>query len=220
MDEEEALLQAIADEPDDDGPRLIFADWLEERADPRAELIRVQCTLERLGPADPRRWRLEARARAILHEHEWMWLGAVRGALKQWRFRRGLLEEVTITAGRFLQHAAALCRLGPLCELKLHSASGRTARLAACPYLTRPAVVNLSHNFLTDVAAAELAGSPCLRRLRALRLAHNFIRGQGAQVLAASPHLAGLRQLDLRGNPLNQAGREALRAAFGDRVTF
>ena len=32
---DEAFLQAIRENPDDDAPRLIYADWLEERGDPR-----------------------------------------------------------------------------------------------------------------------------------------------------------------------------------------
>lgn len=44
------LLQAIIANPDDDTPRLIFADWLEEHDDlARAEFIRVQCELAALG---------------------------------------------------------------------------------------------------------------------------------------------------------------------------
>ena len=42
MTHDEAFLQAIIDNPDDDAPRLIYADWLEERGDPRGEFIRVQ----------------------------------------------------------------------------------------------------------------------------------------------------------------------------------
>src|SRR5262245_58863227 len=41
-----AFLKAIAEAPDDDGPRLVYADWLEEHGDPaRAEFIRVRCEL-------------------------------------------------------------------------------------------------------------------------------------------------------------------------------
>lgn len=43
---EQGLLQAILDNPDDDAPRLIYADWLEENGNPeRAEFIRVQIEL-------------------------------------------------------------------------------------------------------------------------------------------------------------------------------
>jgi uncharacterized protein (TIGR02996 family) len=43
-DVERALLAAIIAEPEDDTPRLVYADWLDEHARPeRAEFIRVQC---------------------------------------------------------------------------------------------------------------------------------------------------------------------------------
>src|SRR5579884_708793 len=35
--EEEAFLQAITANPDDETPRLVYADWLEERGDPLGE---------------------------------------------------------------------------------------------------------------------------------------------------------------------------------------
>jgi uncharacterized protein (TIGR02996 family) len=55
---EAGLLAAIIDEPDDDTPRLVYADWLEEHGDDaRAEFIRIQCRLARLGVVDLRRVR-------------------------------------------------------------------------------------------------------------------------------------------------------------------
>ena len=42
----QCLLQAVLDSPDNDAPRLIYADWLDERGEPeRAEFIRIQCEL-------------------------------------------------------------------------------------------------------------------------------------------------------------------------------
>lgn len=47
----EAFLADIIEHPDDDAPRLIYADWLEDHGDAsRAEFIRVQCELARLPP--------------------------------------------------------------------------------------------------------------------------------------------------------------------------
>src|SRR5262245_36042235 len=44
-----AFFEAIAAEPDSDAPRLVYADWLDDRGEAdRAELIRVQCELARL----------------------------------------------------------------------------------------------------------------------------------------------------------------------------
>src|SRR5215216_6655639 len=42
--ENPALLAAIIAHPDEDTPRLMYADWLDENGDPaRAEFIRLQC---------------------------------------------------------------------------------------------------------------------------------------------------------------------------------
>lgn len=46
LSERDALYAAILDKPEDDAPRLIFADWLEEHGEEeRAEFIRVQIEL-------------------------------------------------------------------------------------------------------------------------------------------------------------------------------
>lgn len=47
-DEEKELLGAISADRDDPAPRLVYADWLEERGDVRAELLRLQ--VQRLDP--------------------------------------------------------------------------------------------------------------------------------------------------------------------------
>ena len=50
MDRTPAFLADIRAHPDDDAPRLIYADWLEETGGPteavRAEFIRLQCALD------------------------------------------------------------------------------------------------------------------------------------------------------------------------------
>src|SRR5262245_13561869 len=53
MIEEDAFVAAILAAPHDDTPRLVFADWLDERGDPRGELLRIATELEALEAADP-----------------------------------------------------------------------------------------------------------------------------------------------------------------------
>jgi uncharacterized protein (TIGR02996 family) len=48
VDTENALLRAALADPDDEFPRLAYADWLDERGDPRSELIRIESALR--GP--------------------------------------------------------------------------------------------------------------------------------------------------------------------------
>jgi uncharacterized protein (TIGR02996 family) len=48
MHDDSPYLRAICRDPFDDGPRLVWADCLDERGDPRGEFIRVQCELPRI----------------------------------------------------------------------------------------------------------------------------------------------------------------------------
>src|SRR6516165_5845774 len=78
---EDAFLHDILAHPDDDAPRLIYADWLEEHNNPRGEFIRVQCALARLDDEDPRRWPLEQREGELLQQYEQQWLTPLRELL-------------------------------------------------------------------------------------------------------------------------------------------
>jgi uncharacterized protein (TIGR02996 family) len=66
--EHEAFLRAIFDAPDDDTPRLVYADFLDENGEPeRAELIRLQCELARTPvSSDPSQKALRTRERELL----------------------------------------------------------------------------------------------------------------------------------------------------------
>jgi uncharacterized protein (TIGR02996 family) len=52
MDDEAPFLQAVQAAPGDTGLLLVYADWLEERGDPRAEFLRVRVALGRLSPIE------------------------------------------------------------------------------------------------------------------------------------------------------------------------
>ena len=54
MAQDQDFLSVIIDHPNDDGSRLVYADWLEEHGDPaRAEFIRLQLRLAELGDFVP-----------------------------------------------------------------------------------------------------------------------------------------------------------------------
>src|SRR5262245_64453587 len=56
--EQRALLAAIAENPDDDLARLVYADWLEEGRDPvRAAFIRYQIAAFNREPEEREFWR-------------------------------------------------------------------------------------------------------------------------------------------------------------------
>lgn len=80
--DEAGFLQAILDSPDDDGIRLIYADWLEERGDPRGEFIRLQCHLARLATNDQSWAELANKEAALLAHHEPSWRQALPPILR------------------------------------------------------------------------------------------------------------------------------------------
>jgi uncharacterized protein (TIGR02996 family) len=93
MTAEAGLLATIWDEPHDDVPRLVYADWLEEHGGEeelaRANLIRAQCELAHLPGDDPRYDILESREADILARWERGWWKRMPAGCRKGRFRRG-----------------------------------------------------------------------------------------------------------------------------------
>jgi uncharacterized protein (TIGR02996 family) len=50
VSEESAFLAAVAATPDDDTARLVYADWLGDRSDPRGEYVRLEVRRNSFGP--------------------------------------------------------------------------------------------------------------------------------------------------------------------------
>jgi uncharacterized protein (TIGR02996 family) len=65
MSDEKPFIEAILADPDDDAPRLIYADWLEDRGDPRGEYLRLDAEVVRLPEGDPRRAECVSRLGAL-----------------------------------------------------------------------------------------------------------------------------------------------------------
>jgi uncharacterized protein (TIGR02996 family) len=78
MNQERAFLQALIADPDDVPSRLVYADWLEERGDARAEYLRLECQLRSFGDADERRAPVEARLKELRFTLPQDWLVWVR----------------------------------------------------------------------------------------------------------------------------------------------
>src|SRR5215469_14182128 len=88
-----ALLRAAKADPEDDAPRLVLADWLDERGDPaRAELVRLQVARDRLAPYDPRRRELEDREDELTGPGIDAWLASLRPSVTGRGYERGLLK--------------------------------------------------------------------------------------------------------------------------------
>jgi uncharacterized protein (TIGR02996 family) len=206
----EAFLKAIGEEPDEDAHRLVYADWLDDHGDSeRAEFIRVQCALEKMGPDDPRRPDLAKRERALDEAHHEAWFDE----LPEWArprgygmftFRRGFVGQILCTARQWLKGAEALSRLLPPERLILYKCKGVLGAISRSPHLA--GVSSLALRELKGPAeVGELAAATHLRRLTSFDFSRNRIGDNGLAVLVRLPLMAHLKRLDLSYNNLGAA---------------
>jgi uncharacterized protein (TIGR02996 family) len=216
MNRADAFLQAIRDAPEDDTPRLIFADWLEEQGDPasvaRAEFIRVQCALATLPEDDDRRWALETRQKQLLWQHGKHWARPLRRLVRTWEFRRGFIEGITVRTGDFLANGDELFRLAPIRHVRLLGAADLLPELAGSPHLARMRGLDLRHQPIDADHFRFLMRSTHLQELHALNLRGTALcTTAGMRLLATWPALAALRSLDLSDHPAPPAGNQPRR---------
>lgn len=175
-----ALVAAVRENPDDDTPRLVCADWFEERGDDasiaRADFIRTQVARSRLAPADPRQSELQARELRLLRRYAAAWCGS-HFLFKKARFRRGFIEYVHLHLKHFLHHRRQLFDLEPVRDVSLtgwrRAPDDLVRRVAACPELTNLDTLRVHHQGPHKSPRDNLVlllESPHLTRLRSLRV--------------------------------------------------
>jgi uncharacterized protein (TIGR02996 family) len=212
-----AFLQAINDSPDDDTPRLICADWLDDHGDPdRAEFIRTQCQLARLPEDAPETVRLRKRERELLNEHQLEWVEPLLIARPlDWLFRRGFPAWVTLSADDFIHHGERLLAESTVRRVRLVGAAGKLAALGWCKHLALVTKLNLTDTGLVDDDLIALARSPYLGALTGLDLSKNRITAVGLHALRRKGILARLTRLDVSDATLGNSGTEVLLGAPG-----
>jgi uncharacterized protein (TIGR02996 family) len=165
--EEAAFLNAIRENPADDTARLVYADWLEERNDPRAEYIRLRQQFAQLA----------ARINDLAGQFDPAWLAAVGGPqmklheitlrsgrwlllreLRQWNFYEGLLEGLPTQElnQRLIENIITAEREGRHAE----------------PYLIQPPerlIENYSQSLYRDRRPAGIPGIACVARFTSLQ---------------------------------------------------
>lgn len=202
----DAFLADIIEHPDDDAPRLIYADWLDDNGDPaRAEFIRTQVALAAMSADDPWRHGLTAREAALLGANRKAWELPFAGLARPVRFRRGFVEVVELHAeDPFAGQLKAAVALAPIRTLHIGSqfVNGRHLHRAA-PYMTRLRRLEFGYpNFHPGGGhAATFFRRPELRNLTALHVMGDR-NGSGltediARAVIGSPAFPGLTDLTL-----------------------
>jgi uncharacterized protein (TIGR02996 family) len=206
----QAFLDAIVADIDDDAPRLIYADWLDEQDNgDRAEFIRIQCERARRSAWDAEQVRLRLREEELLTQHGEEWLAempAIRGA--RWEgFRRGIVAEVSFSSFEAMRASAPACRaVAPVEAVIVRWPRRREGGRSVKPIAE---LRELTFTGNPDYETFEwVAESPQLSTLR--RLTARGLWGEALEQLVASPHLANLKSLRLPSNDLGNEGLLAL----------
>src|SRR5262249_21777680 len=134
--EEEAFVRAVREVPEEDGPRLVYADWLDEHGrHERAEFIRAHCLLTGLDDGDEGRAALVARLHRLHAAHGQAWFdkgGLGKPGSCSWRWGRGLVEGLTTWRLRALPGLFARHPIRDL-RLELDQRTGQWARALGRP---------------------------------------------------------------------------------------
>lgn len=229
MNDEAALLRAICENPDEDTPRLMFADWLSEQGGAvnvawangiRAQVYRARgdttAALAQQSRIFESWYGLEK-----LHERLGLPAGVAQEVARDWDrgFPSGIYAPFRPL--RELWHQVAF-RL-PIRKLHVFEVS----ESGAAEFVTWPALSVLQH--LTFVPVWEvpqpvdvlpvLAGCADLRHLESLKAQYALINDASASAILDSPYLAGLKTCELRygydPNVLSPEVRDRFRARFG-----
>jgi uncharacterized protein (TIGR02996 family) len=214
MTEREELLSDICANPDDDTPRLVFADWLQENGEPeRAEFIRLQCRWaqgptagETLSDMNLRK----LRELALWEEFGGFWLSELPSSDARemdWghMFERGFAGEMLWIRARLV--------IGPNHEWFRWEATDCSSLPWRSLYRAAP-ITRLSFSNLSEWRAPLLL--PEAMRLKSVCLEECAIDEDSLQTLLKWGKVTEGRLL-LRQDQLDQAWEEQLFSGFGKR---
>ncbi|MFO0798963.1 MAG: TIGR02996 domain-containing protein [Gemmataceae bacterium] len=240
MSDLDALVRAVLDRPDDDTPRLVYADALDDLSVAgRAAFVRLQVEAARGEAWEP----AAIRARCFRGNAGEEWSNTLPELPPglHWAaspFHRGFPAAVQAVDGSaFVAAAGSLFDIAPVESLELMSTpAGDVAALAACPGLARlrrlviraglgqataRVLLNSPHLAALDdlvigaaltsaQTARAVTASRAFRRLRSFSYRDESQGGALVAALAALPDPPPLRTLDLQGNRLTPAGLRRL----------
>lgn len=210
MNPDAAFLANVLAHPDDEGPRLIYADYLDDLGDPRGSFIRVQCALEKLDPADPRRKELFLQEQQLLARYREKWLAPLRGLGNGFSFRRGFVERVNIEPHIFLNRGEELFEKTPIRHLQILDLGSLLRRVMSSPLLAKVSILTIFAQHLGQPLVAGLAASPHLGQLRGLNIGRNRLGDLGVETLLDSANWQHLTHLDLKQNSITDRAAWAL----------
>ncbi len=207
------FLEDIVAHPDDNTPRLVFADWLEEQGDSaRAEFIRVQIERVSLPEWDARQVRLRLREQELIDQYGQQWkaeLPTIKG-IRWEEFHRGFVATARVASYAALQTNASACWTATPIEAITVRWPRRREYVDGIKPIPGLRELSIDGNLLGRQEAGLLADAPLLSTLEALTVSDCSLGLQGFHRLLQSPHLGNLTALRVPFNSLGNGGVSAL----------
>ncbi|WP_439625226.1 TIGR02996 domain-containing protein [Gemmata sp.] len=227
MTDEDALLATICANPDDDMPRLAFADWLDEQGgrvnSGWAELIRAEIVLARGGGAD--RTALAERDRELTAELKPGWSDRMgfEDGLSWENWIRGFPITLAGPGGAIVAARRNFANRIPIREFNLRDTSDAdVVEFTRWPELTLVYKLGAwaDYGAVTQRSIFAMAGCEYLSNLERLRMQWVTLSDAAAVAFLESPYMA--RIIDIRmsvaglATSLSDETMQRIRGRFGD----
>lgn len=189
------LLAAVVAAPNEDAPRLEYAEYMRRQDPELARFVELQVAAgaERRRKREPRFGIYPSEDRRLLEKNAARWARTIAKYTARHDFDRGFITEVGIDPHMFLEYGDWLLKNAPIRHVEFGA-----AREGAFPL-------------------REIFDNPILERLDSLALINRDLTDDDVAVIAASSHLGSLLRLDLSLNYLSIRAFEALAAAPATR---
>jgi uncharacterized protein (TIGR02996 family) len=211
MSDEQALLNAILAHPEEDTPRLVYADWLDEQGGrvnaARAEYIRLEINIARADPAGPRTPEQEAaaaRAKELFLEHGTDWFPEFVGRKNWFRgrcypfFARGFPYQIYGQSHKLIEIGYRLFQRAPITSVEFREVSDELLeKLVVAPWVAQLRTLNLNGFDLPPTDWAPLADSQYLTGALKLVLLDGVLTPEGSARIAGSNPCPKLKHLHL-----------------------
>jgi uncharacterized protein (TIGR02996 family) len=207
--DEPALRAAVLARPDDDTPRLVYADWCDDAGDAeRGAFIRAQIDAARAEPWSPAQREAEARAAAYRPAALREWEEVSGTMFRTPEFVRGFVEGVEQYPMDLPAGLTALCESNPIRGLRLmsdldaHDDLDRLLDQFELPILTRIRRLDLrGFESWTPFVFDAVTRSAPLDQLNDLDLACRYLEPQSLEKFLRESSLPALTALDVSDIP-------------------
>lgn len=195
MNTDPFIAEIIAN-PLDDSLRLIFADFLEDQGDPRAEMIRLQFEMKELKSHAPQWQKLRRKEIRLLKAHGGF--GRVPAGAKVLGTHGGFVDSVELTVARFVKLQDELFEGAPVRNLHLKSKSKKFDKIRESKWLNHLQGLSIRNNEATDDQLIRLVQTPSLKNLKTLTIDAVDMTSRVVSEMATCPTFGSLERLALK----------------------